>query len=70
MFTGHKAWKMFNTLNPKVQIKNPQMIYNYIATGKIPTKVVGDQKLISKVDFDEWSAKFIAKRLAKLEIEI
>jgi hypothetical protein len=57
--TGYKASKILAEQNVTVR---PQMIYNYIAKGYIPSV---DGK-VSTVELAKWAVKYVAKKNASL----
>ena len=64
--TAYKLSKVVNEVLSAVEIKNipPQMCYNYVSKGLIPSVVVEDQKLVTKADAEAWVTKYVTKKFS------
>jgi hypothetical protein len=74
VLTPYAAAKLVNAQLAEAGLKAipPQMMYNYtsarIAAGKAPFIKFDAKKGVDRVSLDEWTAKYIAKKLAALTV--
>ena len=69
MLTGYALATAVNVVLTRHNLKNipAQMIYRYIKDGRIPSVVVGGQKLVRTEDAKAWTSEYVQKRLGRDE---
>jgi hypothetical protein len=66
--TGYKMTKMVNQVLQDNGLKTipAQMVYQYISKGWIPSQDVNGQKLVTEQDAQEWTTRYVTRRLEKV----
>lgn len=64
--TGYRLAKKVNEVLEHFELKSipPQMVYNYIKKGFIPTTEVNGQALVTNEDAVTWVHKYVSKKLS------
>lgn len=62
--TPYAAAKIANAVFAEAGIKEipPQMVYNYVSKGMIPSTLVDGKKRVSEEDLQNWIKKYAAKK--------